>query len=297
MKKRKVKRFLGLYVLILPAILYVLIFSYGPMYGIIMAFENFKPKLGYLGSEWVGLKHFQRFISHPDFWKMLKNTISISLYSLATFPCAIILAIMINEVKHSKYKKAVQMVTYAPHFLSTVVVCSLVTMFMGREGVFGVLYGSFTGKAENLLTIPKLFNDIYVWSGVWQSVGWGTIVYLAALAGVSAELIESARIDGANRMQVIWHVNLPGILPTIVTLFIMNTGSILSVGFEKIYLLQNDLNLETSRVLSTYVYEVGLQGGQFSYSTAIGLFNNLINIIMIIICNQISKKVSGIGIF
>lgn len=297
MKKRKVKRFLGLYVLILPAILYVLIFSYGPMYGIIMAFENFKPKLGYLGSEWVGLKHFQRFISHPDFWKMLKNTISISLYSLATFPCAIILAVMINEVKHSKYKKVVQMVTYAPHFLSTVVVCSLVTMFMGREGVFGVLYGSFTGKAENLLTIPKLFNDIYVWSGVWQSVGWGTIVYLAALAGVSAELIESARIDGANRMQVIWHVNLPGILPTIVTLFIMNTGSILSVGFEKIYLLQNALNLETSRVLSTYVYEVGLQGGQFSYSTAIGLFNNLINIVMIIICNRISKKVSGIGIF
>jgi len=267
------------------------------MYGIIMAFENYKPKLGYLGSEWVGLKHFQRFISHPDFWKMLKNTISISLYSLATFPCAIILAVMINEVKHSKYKKVVQMVTYAPHFLSTVVVCSLVTMFMGREGVFGVLYGSFTGKAENLLTIPKLFNDIYVWSGVWQSVGWGTIVYLAALAGVSAELIESARIDGANRMQVIWHVNLPGILPTIVTLFIMNTGSILSVGFEKIYLLQNALNLETSRVLSTYVYEVGLQGGQFSYSTAIGLFNNLINIVMIIICNRISKKVSGIGIF
>jgi len=297
MKKRKVKRFFGLYILILPAILYVLIFSYGPMYGIIMAFENYKPKLGYLGSEWVGLKHFQRFISHPDFWKMLKNTISISLYSLATFPCAIILAVMINEVKHSKYKKVVQMVTYAPHFLSTVVVCSLVTMFMGREGVFGVLYGSFTGKAENLLTIPKLFNDIYVWSGVWQSVGWGTIVYLAALAGVSAELIESARIDGANRMQVIWHVNLPGILPTIVTLFIMNTGSILSVGFEKIYLLQNALNLETSRVLSTYVYEVGLQGGQFSYSTAIGLFNNLINIVMIIICNRISKKVSGIGIF
>ena len=204
---------------------------------------------------------------------------------------------MINEVKNSKFKKVVQMVTYAPHFLSTVVVCSLVTMLMGREGVFGVLYGMVTGKAENILTLPNFFNDIYVWSGVWQNVGWGTIVYLAALAGVSSELIESAKIDGANRMQIIWHVNIPGILPTIVTLFIMNTGSVLSVGFEKIYLLQNELNLETSRVLSTYVYEVGLQGGQFSYSTAIGLFNNLVNIIMIFICNKISKKVSGIGIF
>lgn len=297
MKKGKYKKYLGLYALILPAIIYVLIFAYGPMYGIIMAFENFKPKLGYLGSEWVGLKHFQRFVSHPDFWKMLKNTISISLYSLATFPCAIILALMINEVKNSKFKKVVQMVTYAPHFLSTVVVCSLVTMLMGREGVFGVLYGMVMGKAENILTLPNFFNDIYVWSGVWQNVGWGTIVYLAALAGVSSELIESAKIDGANRMQIIWHVNIPGILPTIVTLFIMNTGSVLSVGFEKIYLLQNELNLETSRVLSTYVYEVGLQGGQFSYSTAIGLFNNLVNIIMIFICNKISKKVSGIGIF
>lgn len=270
---------------------------YGPMYGIIIAFENFKPKLGYLGSEWVGLKHFKRFLSHPDFFKMLRNTLSISLYSLAIFPCPIIVALMINEVKNSKFKKVVQMVTYAPHFLSGVVVCSIVTFLMAREGVFGVLYGMVTGKAENILALPKFFDDIYVWSGVWQNIGWDTIVYLAALAGVSSELIESAKIDGANRMQVIWHVNIPGILPTIIILFIMSTGSILSVGFEKIFLLQNDLNLETSRVLSTYVYEVGLQGGQFSYSTAIGLFNNLVNIIMIFICNKITKIVSGIGIF
>lgn len=297
MKQRKYKKQLGLYALILPAIIYVLIFSYGPMYGVIMAFENFKPKLGYLGSEWVGLKHFERFLSHPDFWKMLKNTISISLYSLATFPCAIILALMLNEVKNSKFKKLVQMVTYAPHFLSTVVVCSLVTMLMGREGILGILYGMVTGRAENILTLPNFFNDIYVWSGVWQSLGWSTIIYLAALAGISNELIESAKIDGANRMQVIWHINIPGILPTIITLLIMSTGSVLSVGFEKIYLLQNDLNLEASRVLSTYVYEVGLQGGQFSYSTAIGLFNNVVEIIMIFICNKVAKIVSGVGIF
>lgn len=296
MKNNRWKKQLGIFLLVLPAIIYVLIFAYGPMYGIIMAFENFRPKSGYLGSEWVGLAHFKRFISHPDFWKMIKNTLSVSLYSLATFPCAIILAFMINEVGNGKFKKTVQMVTYAPHFLSTVVVCSLVTMLTDREGFLGVLYGLITGKAENLLTIPSFFNDIYVWSGVWQNIGWGTIVYLAALSGVSSELIESAKIDGAGRLQIIRHVNLPCIMPTIVTLFIMNTGSILSVGFEKIFLLQNDLNLETSRVISTYVYEVGLQGGQFSYSTAIGLFNNLVNIIMIFMCNKISKKISGIGI-
>jgi len=223
-----------------------------------MAFENYKTKTGFWGSEWVGLAHFKRFITHPDFWNMLKNTLSISLYSLATFPCAIVLALMINEVKSSKFKKTVQMVTYAPHFLSTVVLCSMVTMLMGREGILGVLYGAIMGKAENLLTIPSFFNDIYVWSGVWQNVGWGTIVYLAALSGVSPDLIDSARIDGAGRIQIIRYVNIPCIMPTIVTLFIMNTGSILSVGFEKIFLLQNDLNLSASRVIATYVYEAFL---------------------------------------
>lgn len=283
--------------LLLPAVVYVLIFSYGPMYGIIIAFENFKPKKGYLGSEWVGLEHFIRFLTYPDFWKLIRNTLSISLYSLATFPCAIILALLFNELKNGIFKKTVQMVTYAPYFLSSVVMCSLVILMVGREGVLGRLYGVFTGKPNDLLTIPKYFSSIYVWSGVWQSVGWGTIIYLAALSGVSQELIESAKIDGANRFQIIRHVNIPCIMPTIIIMFIMSTGNILSVGFEKIFLLQNNLNLETSRVLSTYVYEIGLLGGQFSYSTAIGLFNNLANIVMLFIANKIAKKVSGIGIW
>lgn len=275
----------------------MIIFAYGPMYGILMAFENYKPKLGYLGSEWVGLKHFIRFFNYPDFWKLLWNTISISLYSLATFPVAVIFALLINEIGNSKFKKTAQMVTYAPHFLSTVVACSIVIMLVGRDGPIGNLYEFFTGENADLLSKSSWFSSIYVWSGVWQEMGWGTIIYLAALAGVSPDLIESAKIDGANRVQIIRHINVPCILPTIVIMFIMRMGSLLSVGFEKIFLLQNQLNLDTSRVISTYVYEIGLQGGQFSYSTAIGLFNNIINVIMILIANKVSRKVSGIGLW
>ena len=286
-----------LYILLLPAVIYVLIFSYIPIYGIVIAFENYKPKLGYFRSDWVGLKHFIRFLTYPDFWKLIRNTLSISVYSLATFPCAIILALLINELRNPVYKKTVQMITYAPYFLSTVVTCSLVVMFVEKEGPIGVLYRFFTGAGTNLLTIPKYFSSIYVWSGVWQRTGWGTIIYLAALAGVSPELIEAARIDGASRLQIIRHVNLPCIMPTILIMFIMSTGSLLSVGFEKIFLLQNDLNLETSRVISTYVYEIGLVGGQYSYSTAIGLFNNVVNIVILLIANKIAKKASGVGIW
>ncbi|MBQ8231774.1 MAG: sugar ABC transporter permease [Lachnospiraceae bacterium] len=274
-----------------------MIFNYGPMYGIIIAFKDYKPKLGYWGSEWVGLEHFRRFVTYPEFWKLIKNTLSISLYSLATFPCAVILALLINEIRNTRFKKTVQMVTYAPHFLSTVVMCGLVTMLVGREGLLGHLYGYFTGENQNLLAIPQFFSSIYVWSGKWQNVGWGTIIYLSALAGVSQELIDSARIDGASRLQVIRYVNVPCILPTIIIMFIMDTGSILSVGFEKIFLLQNALNMDTSRVIATYTYDIGLMGGQFSYSTAIGLFNNLVNIAMILIANKIAKKFSGIGIW
>ena len=281
----------------LPALIYIVIFNYGPMYGIIIAFKDYKPKLGYWGSEWVGLEHFRRFVTYPEFWKLIKNTLSISLYSLATFPCAVILALLINEIRNTRFKKTVQMVTYAPHFLSTVVMCGLVTMLVGREGLLGHLYGYFTGENQNLLAIPQFFSSIYVWSGKWQNVGWGTIIYLSALAGVSQELIDSARIDGANRLQVIRYVNVPCILPTIIIMFIMDTGSILSVGFEKIFLLQNALNMDTSRVIATYTYDIGLMGGQFSYSTAIGLFNNLVNIAMILIANKIAKKFSGIGIW
>ena len=294
--RRSIKRYWQLYLLLLPAFVYLLIFRYGPMYGILMAFENFKPKQGILGSEWVGLEHFVRFFNYPEFWTLIKNTLAISLYSLCTFPCAIILALLFNEIRGAKFKKTVQMVTYAPYFLSTVVLCSLVILMVGRDGPLGRLYAMITGNSVDLLTIPEYFSSIYVWSGVWQSTGWGTIIYLAALSGVSEDLVEAARIDGASRVKIMWHVHIPGIMPTIVIMFIMQVGHILTVGFEKIFLLQNDLNLSASNVLSTYTYQIGLIGGQFSYSTAIGLFNNLANLIMLLLANRITKKISGMGL-
>lgn len=294
--RKRLKRHWQLYLLLLPALVYLLIFRYGPMYGILMAFENYRPKLGIIGSEWVGLDHFRRLFNYPEFWTLIKNTLAISLYTLCTFPCAIILALLFNEMKNAKFKKAVQMATYAPYFLSTVVLCSLVILMVGRDGPIGHLYAALTGTSVDLLTIPEYFSSIYVWSGVWQSTGWGTIIYLAALSGVSEDLVEAARLDGANRLQVIWHVHLPGIMSTIVIMFIMQVGSILSVGFEKIFLLQNDLNLSASNVLSTYVYDIGLVGGQFSYSTAVGLFNNVANLVMLLLANKITKKVSGMGL-
>lgn len=294
---KKIFKHWQLYLLLFPAFVYVAVFSYGPMYGLIIAFKNYKPKLGYLGSEWVGLEHFIRFVTYPDFWNLIRNTLSISLYSLATFPIAIIMALLFNELKNPMFKKTVQMITYAPYFLSTVVLCSMVTLMVGAEGPIGLLYTAITGKSMNLLSYADYFNDIYVWSGVWQGTGWGTIIYLAALAGVSSDLIEAAKIDGANRLQVIWHVNIPCIMPTIIICFIMSCGSMLSVGFEKIFLLQNDLNLGASSVISTYTYDIGLLGGQLSYSTAIGLFNNVINIIVLFIVNKIAKRISGEGIW
>lgn len=294
---KKYKKFWQLYLFLLPALVYEIVFAYGPMYGIIIAFKDYKANLGYWGSEWVGLKHFIRFLNYPEFWKLIRNTLSISLYSLATFPIPIILALLINEVKNTRFKKTVQMITYAPHFMSTVVVCGLIKMLVGREGPLGLLCEFIMGQSQYLLDVPAFFTSIYVWSGVWQNMGWNTIIYLSALSGVPQELIESAKIDGATRWQVIRCINVPCILPTIVITFIMSTGSVLSVGFEKIFLLQTDLNVEVSRVISTYTYDIGLIGGQFSYSTAIGLFNNLVNVAVVLLVNKIAKKISNIGIW
>lgn len=287
-----------LYVLVLPAVIAVAVFNYFPMYGIQIAFKDFRPSLGIWGSQWVGLKHFIRFITFPDFQKVLRNTISISLYSIATFPCAVILALLINEIGNQKFKKTVQMISYAPHFISVVVLCSMVRIFLSREtGLINNIISMLGAERVDFLAVPRYFSTIYVWSGVWQGVGWGTIIYLASLAGVSPELVEAARIDGCNRLQIIRHINIPHILPTIIILLILRTGSVLSVGFEKIFLLQNPLNLGSSRVISTYVYEMGIMGGQFSYSSAIGLFNNIVNIIFIMVVNTIAKRVSSVGLW
>ena len=299
-KKTTLKQALShwqLYVLVLPVIIYIGIFNYGPMYGIQIAFKEFRPSLGIWASPWIGFDNFIRFVQFPDFWKMIRNTLAINVYQLATFPCAVILAILFNEMRSQKFKKIVQMVTYAPHFLSTVVLCSLVLLMLSAEGPINNALTGMGLKPVEFMFRPQYFTSIYVWSGVWQNVGWSSIIYLAALSSVSPELIEAAKIDGAGRFQVIWHVNIPGILPTIIITFILSTGGMLNVGFEKIFLLQNPLNLDASRVISTYVYEMGIRNGQFSYASAMGLFNNVVNIILLLTVNSISRKISDIGLW
>ena len=286
-----------LYILALPAIIATFIFSYIPMYGVIIVFKDFSFKQGILASPWVGFKHFERLFQYPALLDMIKNTLRLSLYSLATFPLAIILALLLNELRSSKFRKTVQMISYAPHFLSEVVVVSMLTMFLSRSGLFNNIISLLGGARIDFLAKPQYFSHIYVWSGVWQGIGWGTIIYLAALAGISPDMVEAARIDGAVRRQIIWYINIPCILPTVVITFILSAGFIMSVGFEKILLLQNDLNRTASRVIQTYVYQVGVRGGDYSYTTAIGLLNNIVNIIILLFVNQIAKKLSGTGVW
>lgn len=282
-----------LYLMILPAVVSVFIFHYIPIYGVQIAFKNFRTSLGIAGSPWVGFDHFIRFFQYREFWAIMRNTIGISLYSLALFPIEPIFALMINEVVNTKLKKAVQMLTYAPHFVSMVVVCSMTILFLDRSnGVINNVIEALGGVRRSFISEPNAFATIYVISGVWKSLGWGTIIFLSALAAISPELYEAARIDGASRFQIVKNINVPSLLPTVVTLFILRTGQLMNVGFEKIFLLQNTLNLPSSRVISTYVYNVGLEGGQYSYASAIGLFNNVINIIFVVIVNAISKRVT-----
>lgn len=286
-----------LYLMILPSIVTLFIFHYIPLYGVQIAFKDYRTSLGIWGSEWVGLKHFLRFFNYPYFKNILWNTIWVSLVSLLTFPAPIIFSLMLNEMKHDKLKKLCQTITYAPHFVSTVIVCSMVILFTSREGLINIIINFGGGESVDFMAIPDAFAWIYSISGLWSGLGWGTIIYMATLAGVSLELIEAAKIDGATRFQIIWHVHLPHLKPTIITMFILRMGQILSVGFEKVFLLQNPLNMEASSVISTYVYQIGIESQQFSYSSAIGLFNNIINIIMIVTANTISKKISKTGLW
>ena len=278
--------------MILPSLITVFIFHYIPIYGVQIAFKDYRSSLGILGSKWVGLKYFIEFINYPYFEKVMVNTIRISLVCLCTFPIPIIFSIMLNELRSSKVKKVSQMITYAPHFVSTVVVCSMLMLFLDKDGLINNIIAFFGGERVSYLSVPSAFAPIYAISDLWQGLGWGTIIYLATLAGISVELVEAAKIDGAGRLQTIWHVHLPYLKPTIITLFILKMGSLISVGFEKVFLLQNPLNLDASSVISTYVYEVGIINHQYSYSSAIGLFNNIINIILLVIANTVSKTVA-----
>ena len=284
-----------LYLLLLPAVLYTIIFNYKPMYGIIIAFKNFSMRKGIWGSDWCGFANFERLFRSAWFPILLKNTLTLSILSLViTFPMPIILALMVNEVKNGKIKKTFQIVSYAPHFISLVVVCSMVNLFLSpSSGIINHLVEALGGNADSWLTSTVSFKWIYVLSGLWQQMGWGCLIYYAALSAVDPNLLEAAEIDGANKLQRILHINLPAILPTVVIMLIMRVGQIMGVGYEKAYLLQNDLNIMSSEVIATYVYKVGLEQADFSFSTAVGLFNSVINSILLIIANWTSRKISG----
>lgn len=286
------------YILLLPGLVYLIIFNYIPMGGVLIAFKNYRPNLGTFGSVWTGLQNFQRFFEFPDMFKLIKNTLSITLLNLAMFPIPIIFALLLNEVKRASFKKTVQMITYIPHFLSEVVVCSLVILFLEKSnGVITDVLTSLGMKRQNLLGVPEAFPWIYSLMSEWQGFGWSAILYISALSGVPQENVEAATIDGANRLQIIRHINIPSIMPTIVITFILKLGGLMNLGYTKIYLLQNSMNLPTSRVLSTYVYEIGLISQQYSYSTAIGLFNTVVNILIVLSSNYVIKKVSDVGLF
>lgn len=299
-RKRKLalKRAYPIYLLMLPGIVSTFVFCYIPMYGIQIAFKNYRMSLGMVKSSWVGLGHFIRYVTYIGFWPMIKNTLSITLYSLAVWPLTIVVALQINELRSIWFKKTVQMVSYAPHFISTVVECGMVILFLNRgNGIVNNVIALCGGTRIDFLASESMFADIYVWSGVWKTIGWDTIIYLAALSSISPELVEAAQIDGASRLKIIKYVNIPGILPTVAIMLILRTGGLLSVGYEKIMLLQTNLNLGASRVISTYVYETGIEGGQLDYSTAISFFNNIVNIVVIFIVNSISKKTAEVSLW
>lgn len=286
------------YLMLFPAILYVIVFCYAPMYGIQIAFKNFKMVLGYANSPWVGFQHFIDFFNGYSFKPLLINTFVLSFYSLVVgFPIPIIAALILNELKGG-YKKFVQTVLYAPHFISTVVLVGIMTTLLSPSfGVVNNVLNSLGMEKIYFMSEPGLFRHLYVWSGVWQGTGWGAIVYLAALAGVDPALHEAAEIDGASRIQRIIHINIPTIMPTITIMLILRMGQIASVGYEKVFLMSNDMNVSTAEVISTYVYKRGLGNMNYSFAAAVDLFNNIINVIMLIIANQISKKVSETSLF
>ena len=279
-----------LYVFFLfPALLLTIIFRYIPMGGILIAFEKYNPFRGILGSEWVGLKHFQRFLSSPDFLRYLVNTLKLSVFGMLWgFPIPILLAFLLNRIESKRVKKKIQLVLYMPNFISVIVLCGIVRIFLSVTGPVNLLLGT----QINFMTMPQAFRTIYIASGIWQGAGWGSIIYTAALSNASSELKEAAVIDGANIFQQIKAVEWPAIKSTVIIQFIMQAGNIMSIGFEKAYALQTDLNLASSEIIATYVYKKGLLDGDYSFSTAVGLFNTVINVILLVAVNKIVAKMN-----
>lgn len=287
-----------LLLLLLPALIYIILFNYWPMYGLQIAFKDYSARRGFWASEWVGLKHFERFLNYPLFWQTVRNTLTLSVYSLiAGFPFPIIIALLLNEVRHILYKKTVQMVVFLPHFISTVAMCGMITLFLDRStGLFNNIIELMGGQRTAFLQEGGYFKHIYVWSAIWQNTGFASVIYIAQLSSVDEDLVEAATIDGANRLQIMHYINFQCLKPVAITQLILKAGQLLTVGFEKVLLLQNDLNMEFSDVISTYVYRTGLAGAQFSYTTAIGLFNNVINLALLIAVNLLAKRYSDTSI-
>jgi putative aldouronate transport system permease protein len=291
--KQRLKENWQLYAMLVVPVVITIIYKYGPMYGIQIAFRDFKASRGITGSEWVGLYWFKRFFESPNCWRMIKNTVLLSLYGLLwSFPVPILLALALNQLRHQKLRRVVQTVLYAPHFISTMIICGMLRIFLSPSG--GLINLIF-GTSIDFLTESSMFRTIYIASGIWQEAGWGTIIYLATLSSVDPSLYEAAKVDGASMFQRILHIDIPALIPMAVLQLILSASSLMSVGFEKTYLLQTDLNKATSDIIAVYVYEQGIISAKYSYSTAIGLFNTLVNIVLLVVVSRIARKAADVN--
>ena len=300
--RRRLKRILcnwQLYLFLLPALAYFLIFRYYPMLGLQIAFKKYKSNVGMWGSAWAGMKYFNQFFKGPNFTRLLTNTLMLSVGNLLiSFPVPIFLALLLNQMPSKRYKKLVQTTIYAPHFISTVVLVGMILLFFSpRNGVVNHLIAALGGERIHFMGEPGWFRPLYIGSDIWQNAGWGSIIYLAALSSINPELHEAAIMDGANKYQRVWHIDLPGILPTVVIMFILGAGKVMTVGFDKAFLMKNDLNVSASEIISVYVYQRGLQDNQPSLATAVGMFESVVNLVLILTVNFISKKVSDSSLF
>lgn len=291
----RIRRNWGLYLMLLPALILLFLFSYRPMYGVLISFKEYKAAKGILGSAWADpwFKYFKKFFDSFQFGTTIKNTLIITVYGLLVFPVPIILALGINQMRDGRYRKIFQTITYMPHFISTVVMVGLITLLLSPgSGVFGAICNALGFEAPNLMGSAGAFKHLYVWTDVWQHAGWDSIIFLAALAGVDPSLYEAATVDGATALQKIRHVDIPMLMPTAVIMLIIRMGNLMNLGFEKVYLMQNDLNLSSSEVISTYVYKIGVINTQYNYSAAINLFSTIVNFVLLITVNEISKRLS-----
>jgi len=298
-RKKKIKKSIPYYILVAVPFAMLIVFRYQPMYGLQIAFRDYSPRLGFFGSPWVGLHYFRMFFDTPSAWPVIWNTISLNVYALiAGFPIPIILAICINEVRVKSFKKTAQMITYMPYFISTVVLVAIIHQFTDMQiGIVNIILGLFNVAPINFMGHLEYFRHIFVWTGIWQSMGFSAVIFIAALSGVSPELYDAAHVDGASKIQRIWHVDIPGILPTIVILFLLSAGQLLSIGFERVYLMQNTINIPHSEVISTFVYKVGVQNINFSLATAVGMFNSVINFILLVILNYTARKINQVAVW